>query len=176
MEREEKKTMGMSIPVQMAKVMGNQAVVQMCDGDGDSDWGPGPEDYEQMKRDRKDDRIKKEQYLDPSKLRTDLGGGAGGEAHHIIPSCVAEKKGYNADDCNKAWNGILLPGTNVGDNKNALSTPETLPYHRKGGNRDHPEYTEKVREALKHSAPVVLAADFKRRIIALGAGKYIDDI
>lgn len=191
MERVEKKAAGMSSPVQMARVMGNQAVVQRMLG-GRNLRGHSAEQIALLQQQAMESEEakdapayseKKPQYLNSGKLRTALGGsGVGGEAHHIIPSCVVENR-FKAQhpsklDFNSAWNGIMLPGTIKDSTElNPLKTSHNLPYHRTAGQHDHPRYTAKVEAALNSEGDSEkLAANLKGKIIVMGAGKYIDDL
>lgn len=121
------------------------------------------------------------QYLSPQELRASLGAGtAGGEAHHIIPSCIAAVHKYPKDLYNKDWNGIMLPGSKketTGKIIRPLTIASALPYHRRNDTFDHPTYTKMVRKEIdKGVNPATLAATLKTKINTMGAGKYIDDI
>lgn len=121
------------------------------------------------------------QYLSPQALRSSLKAEtAGGEAHHIIPSCIAAVHKYSKDLYNKDWNGIMLPGSKketTGQIIRPLSITSALPYHRKNDMFDHPAYTKKVIEEIdKGVDPEKLAPTLKTKISTMGAGKYIDDI
>lgn len=89
------------------------------------------------------------QYLSPAILRANMGGKnliIGGEAHHIIPSCIAEQYKFSQDLMNQAWNGIILPGCSHGTL--GIINPMTngtfaLPYHRPpSGAYDHASYNK----------------------------------
>lgn len=121
------------------------------------------------------------QYLSPSKLRTALNAnGDGGEAHHIIPSCIAEKNSWDRDEFNKSWNGIMLPGS-MKESKviNALKKPKQLPFHRKNNIYDHPEYTAKIRSKIvgkSQSDMPKIASDVLTTIEGMLPGTFIDDM
>lgn len=121
------------------------------------------------------------QYLSPQKLRTSLRAGtAGGEAHHIIPSCIAAVHEYPKNSYNQDWNGIMLPGSKketTGKIIRPLTAALALPFHRRNDTFDHPAYTKMVRKEIdKGTTPETLAATLKAKINTMGAGKYIDDI
>lgn len=121
------------------------------------------------------------QYLSPQELRVSLGAGAaGGEAHHIIPSCIVAVYKYPKDSYNKAWNGIMLPGSKnekTGKKIRPLTITSALPYHRRNNMFDHPIYTKMVGEQMeKGTDPATLATALKAKINTMGAEKYIDDI
>lgn len=152
-------------PIQMARVMGNQAVMQMCD-DGDTLYIPPWEIG-----------------CSSANLRRAMGKtqADGGEAHHIIPCSVVENE---ALDClrsqvniNDSWNGILLPG---GANGHPLTdTSLDLPFHVKEG-ANHPDYNRKVLAKAKSCRRPdqigELAQSILGKIEAMRSGEYIDDI
>lgn len=97
------------------------------------------------------------QFLNPTTLRRNLGGiGLGGEAHHIIPSCVAEvlvRDGIGRkNEYNERWNGILLTGTlnAYGNIINPLRLPSIYEaFHRNNRQHNHPLYNQYVINRLK---------------------------
>lgn len=160
----------------MAKTIGNQAMIQR-QGDPDGEWQPGPEDLAQEKRDQKEDLIRHQQYLSSKTLRENLGNPNGGEAHHIIPSCIAEQLHYDSNECNKAWNGILLQGS-PGKYPFFFSQTAIMPFHRKR-QYNHPKYNDNVAKVLGHSGiedAKVLARHLYSVIFQMQPHEFIDDI
>ena len=101
-----------------------------------------------------------EQYLDSDKLRSNLGAnGHGGEAHHIIPGNIVEEKKWvdkkiaAKDFFNEAWNGIMLNGTRSPRrfyiiNRLSVNKYNLSILHRKGGQRSHSKYDNRVRALI----------------------------
>lgn len=92
------------------------------------------------------------QFLNPTVLRINLNAvGYGGEAHHIIPSCVAEtlvRSGIGTpNDYNGSWNGVILSGSFSAGNGpiNPLKVPNPFSaFHRNNGQHNHPNYNRYV--------------------------------
>ena len=95
---------------------------------------------------------RKESDLNSTKLREEMDAkGKGGEAHHIIPGCVVRRlrlapRFGSETDFNKAWNGILLkgPGDKKGEFQEELEGDELNIFHRRGNQRNHPDYNRMV--------------------------------
>lgn len=130
--------------------------------------------------------MRSRQYLNPTTLRKNMGEvGAGGEAHHIIPSCVAENLNQigNASFFNGAWNGVLLNGTIKGGQVlNPLKGGFVTALHRKDGQRNHPNYNSHVNALLRQKKVTTAAGmqqivetDLRPKINGM-VGQYIDDI
>lgn len=126
------------------------------------------------------------QYLNPATLRKNMGGiGAGGEAHHIIPSSIAKglanRKIGNAPFYNGAWNGVLLNGTIKGGQVlNPLKRGFVTALHRKDGQRNHPNYNAHVNKVMKDVKTIsqvqYVAENYLRPKIQGLAGSCIEDI
>lgn len=130
--------------------------------------------------------MRSRQYLNPTTLRKNMGKiGAGGEAHHIIPSSIAKglasRQIGNASFFNGAWNGVLLNGTIKGGQVlNPLKGGFVTALHRKNGQRNHPKYSFHVDQVLKGTKTIkqvqYVAENYLRPKIAGLAGKCIEDI
>lgn len=146
--------------------------------------------YNDNSEDEEDDPdfkgMRSRQYLNPTTLRKNMGKiGAGGEAHHIIPSSIAQglasRQIGNASVFNGAWNGVLLNGT-IKDGKvlNPLKGGFVTALHRKNGQRNHPKYNFHVDQVLKRTKTIKQVQDVAennlRPKIERLAGNCIEDI
>lgn len=134
-----------------------------------------------------------EQYLDPGKLRSNLGADKyGGEAHHIIPGNIVEKEKWvdkkiaPKDYFNEAWNGIMLNGTRSLHgggiiNKLKVNKRKLRILHRKGGQHRHFRYDYKVRALIdqmniKNSLDCEIVANKIRIKIMADNAASLDDL
>jgi hypothetical protein len=153
-----------------------------CNGCSGSDEDTSDTEYQELTK------KKKPQYLSSHTLRTSMGAkGAGGEAHHLIPSCIAEEIGEDPEFFNSGWNGILLDGSTGGRNPIKDKKSWTCKVaHREGKKRDHPHYTQTVRDVIKttkeaegkdfSSASYPYIAEFIKWGIENSDAKMVDDI
>ena len=159
-----------------------ESVVQRCYGGGseeeDSEWVPyeeeeseeedtgweGSEEEDSEEDDNPNDPDYVErtnhQYLDPVKLRRELGAtGNSGEAHHIIPGNIVERIAWvndrNKDHFNKEWNGIMLHGTKDRYNRYIHRYKGNAPkiLHRLNNRCCHDNYDNEVRDYIDRYPP-----------------------